>query len=155
MRGCLSPPSSNIQPCSQKVPDLNLPRERERDSERQRQRDRSARLQSRAVCSAENLFKGQQMLPALLISHRVCLIQLTLARALTLSPPCHSAMVEALTADSFSEGPQQDAAVSAQGSHLLFHICLMASGFPLFPSPLPHFPQHLDSCLRGLWGDSD
>ena len=64
----------------------------------QRQRDRSARLPPRATCSAESPFKGRQMLPALLISHLVCLTQLTLAGALALSPPCHSAMVEALTA---------------------------------------------------------
>lgn len=112
--------------------------QREGDSERQRQKDRSARPPPRATCSAESPFKGRQMLPALLISHRVCLIQLTLARALALSPPCHSAMAEALTD---LTAPQRVPS-RTQLCRLRALTCSFTSAsWPLaFLSLLPHFP---------------
>ena len=78
------------------------------------------------------------MLPALLISHRVCLIQLTLARAFTLSPPCHSAMVEALTTLTVS----QRVPSRMQLCRPRALICSFTSAsWPLaFLSFLPHFP---------------
>lgn len=73
--------------------------------------------------------------------------------ALALSPPCHSAMVGALTALTVSQRVPSRMQLCRPRALPLFHICLMASGFSSLLFPYFPFPQHPDSCLRGLFGD--